>query len=205
MLMDTPASLADLKKAARRQAASTRAQIHAVAAATAREALARAGGKVLGAGHGRIVAGFHAYRSEIDVVPLIAALAAAGWATALPVIIATDAPLVFRRWAPGDETIPGHFGIHVPHDRAALVEPDVVLVPMLAFDRQGYRLGYGGGFYDRTLQRLRALKPVIAVGVAFAGQEVEAVPRGPFDQPLDWILTEAGPVYPIHQQDVSGV
>lgn len=162
----------------------------------ASSAIARLGADLLGDGGGRTIAGFHAYRSEIDVSPLLTTLAEKGWVTALPIIQAADAPLLFRRWQPGDETIPGHFGIHIPHDGAELVTPDILLLPMLAFDRRGYRLGYGGGYYDRTLELLRQTSAVTAIGTAFAGQEVDEVPRGPHDQPLDWILTEAGALYP---------
>ncbi|WP_342640834.1 5-formyltetrahydrofolate cyclo-ligase [Rhodoligotrophos ferricapiens] len=204
MLQDTPAPLAERKTLARRSAAAARAKLHAAAAKPASEALARIGADLLGAGGGRIAAGFHAYRSEIDVMPLVTALSTSGWIAALPVITAPEEPLIFRRWTPGDETIPGHFGIHVPQDHAELVEPDIVLVPMLAFDRQGYRLGYGGGFYDRTLETLRAKKRVTAIGIAFAGQEIESVPRGRLDQPLDWILTEQGAIYPARDQAAKG-
>jgi 5-formyltetrahydrofolate cyclo-ligase len=88
--------------------------------------------------------------------------------------------------------VPGIWNIPVPPETSPEVLPDVLLVPMLAFDRRGYRLGYGGGFYDRTLVKLRALKPVLAVGVAYAAQEVAEVLRAPYDQPLDYVMTEAG-------------
>jgi 5-formyltetrahydrofolate cyclo-ligase len=86
--------------------------------------------------------------------------------------------------------VPGVWNIPVPPETSPELLPDVLLVPMLAFDRNGYRLGYGGGFYDRTLVKLRAIKPVVAIGVAYSAQEVPEVPRAPFDQPLDWIMTE---------------
>ncbi|HUF44987.1 MAG TPA: 5-formyltetrahydrofolate cyclo-ligase, partial [Aestuariivirgaceae bacterium] len=114
----------------------------------------------------------------------------------LPVVVARGQPLVFRAWAPGNPTVAGIWSIPVPLESAPELEPDVLIVPMLAFDGEGYRLGYGGGFYDRTLARLRAIKPVVAVGAAFAGQEVAQVPRGPHDEPLDWIVTEHGPKRP---------
>ncbi len=112
--------------------------------------------------------------------------------TCLPIVLGHGLPLEFRRWYPGEPTQPGMWKIPRPLPDAELVVPDVLLVPMLAFDRHGYRLGYGGGFYDRTLDQLRAKKNVIAIGVAYAGQEVDAVPRGPHDQPLDYVLTEQG-------------
>ena len=85
---------------------------------------------------------------------------------------------------------PGPLGYQIPPEEAPEVQPDVLLVPLLAFDRRGFRLGYGGGFYDRTLEKLRALKKVTAIGVAYAGQEIDAVPYEEFDQRLDWIMTE---------------
>jgi 5-formyltetrahydrofolate cyclo-ligase len=109
---------------------------------------------------------------------------------ALPVVTARGLPLGFRRWRPGDVLVSGAFGLLVPGPSAEPVMPQLVLVPLLAFDRQGGRLGYGAGFYDRTLAVLRAAGPVIAIGVAYADQEVPAVPVEPHDQPLDWIATE---------------
>ena len=107
-----------------------------------------------------------------------------------------DAPLLFRRWLPGDPLVTGAFGISEPAAAAQEVSPQVVLVPMLAFDRQGGRLGYGGGYYDRTLTALRAASDgggdIVAIGVAFAGQLRDKVPVSESDHPLDWILTEIG-------------
>jgi 5-formyltetrahydrofolate cyclo-ligase len=105
-------------------------------------------------------------------------------------VIAPEQPLIFRAWEPGDKLVPGVWDIPIPQESAEEVLPDVLLVPMLAFDRAGYRLGYGGGFYDRTLEKLRALKKVTAIGVAYQAQLVDQVPVGPHDAPLDYILTE---------------
>ena len=142
------------------------------------------------------VSGFYPYQAEINVLPLLARLVSEGWQTALPVVMAKGEPLTFRAWAPGEPTGRGIWDIHIPLETAAEVEPDILLVPMLAFDRRGYRLGYGGGFYDRTLHELRKLKPIIASGVAYAEQEMEEVPVAPYDEPLDWILTERGVIEP---------
>ena len=108
----------------------------------------------------------------------------------MPVVMGEGLPLIFRAWNPGEPTVPGIWNIPVPPESAPELLPDVLLVPMLAFDIAGYRLGYGGGFYDRTLVKLRALKPVTAVGVAYADQQVDAVPRAGYDQPLDYVMTE---------------
>ena len=116
-----------------------------------------------------------------------------GWITCLPIVKAGRLPLIFRQWSPGEPTRPGVWGIPMPAEDAPEVEPDVLLVPLLAYDRTGYRLGYGGGFYDRTLAHLRQRKRITAIGVGYSGQELEAVPHGAMDEPLDYVLTEAGP------------
>jgi 5-formyltetrahydrofolate cyclo-ligase len=137
-----------------------------------------------------IVAGYSPIRSEIDPVPLMRKLAAQGAQLALPVIVARDAPLIFRVWSPGAELVRGSFGILEPSAEAAGVIPDTLLVPLAAFDRSGHRIGYGAGHYDRTFAQLRDLKAITAVGVAFAVQEIEAVPALPHDVALDYVLTE---------------
>jgi 5-formyltetrahydrofolate cyclo-ligase len=176
------------KKAARISAASVRNAAHDALKDSAPLALAARGLPV--AFQNQVVSGFHPYLSEISTLPLLAKLVGEGWITALPVVVGKELPLLFRRWAPGDAMVSGLWDIQIPADAAPEVEPDVLLVPMLAFDRKGYRLGYGGGFYDRTLAKLRAVKLVSAIGVAYSGQEIEVVPHDAHDQPLDWIMTE---------------
>ena len=139
------------------------------------------------------VSAYCAIGSEFDPAPLLARLAAAGYRTCLPVITPKGQPLVFRTWSPGDPLVDRMWGIREPAPSAAVVAPDVLLVPLLAFDRAGWRLGYGGGYYDRTLARLRAARPTTAIGLAYDQQECDEVPRGGFDQPLDWVLTPSGP------------
>jgi 5-formyltetrahydrofolate cyclo-ligase len=126
--------------------------------------------------------------SELDP----GAIRIAGARAALPVVVERDAPLAFRLYSPGDALEPDALGILAPTSRAETVWPDVLFVPVLAFDGRGGRLGQGGGFYDRTIAALRARGPVWVVGVAYAGQEVEDLPFEPHDQRLDAILTEAG-------------
>jgi 5-formyltetrahydrofolate cyclo-ligase len=140
-----------------------------------------------------VVSGFAAIRDEINPAPLMTWLNAEGFKLALPVMQGKGLPLLMRSWAPGDAMSPAAWGIAEPLDDKPEVEPDVVLVPLLAFDARGYRLGYGGGFYDRTLGRLRRRKPIIAVGLAYDEQKVDVVPVESYDEKLDWVLTPSGP------------
>ena len=139
---------------------------------------------------GITVSGFWSMGAEINVIPLLSLLYERGYYCGLPVTVKRGLPLVFRHWAPGSVLVSGGFGTSVPPPDAPEVTPDVLIVPLLAFDRQGYRLGYGGGFYDRTLAKLRAAGSPLAVGMGLSGQEVPAVPREDFDQRLDWMVTE---------------
>jgi 5-formyltetrahydrofolate cyclo-ligase len=183
-------SLAEIKRLARSKATRIRNDVHEAAKSGAGAALASRGLPVIRNVQNSIISAFHSFGTEISTFELFDKLIAEGWTTALPVVVAKNVPLVFRQWAPGDALVLGRWDIKVPPETAREVLPDVLLVPLLAFDRKGYRLGYGGGFYDRTLAKLRALKTVTAIGVAYANQEVDAVPRDEFDQRLDWIMTE---------------
>jgi 5-formyltetrahydrofolate cyclo-ligase len=139
---------------------------------------------------GTVVAGYAPIRSEIDPTPLMRNLAAQGARLALPVITAPDSPLKFRAWSPADKLRRGPLGIPEPLPGAAEIVPDLVLVPLAAFDQLGHRIGYGAGHYDRTLAQLRDSSKIIAVGVAFAAQEIEAIVALPHDAALDYVLTE---------------
>lgn len=142
---------------------------------------------------GAVVAGFAPMRGEVDLWPLLHMLHARGHALALPVAPPRGQPLLFRRWFPGDPLTPARFGTREPPPEADALTPDLLLVPLLAFDRRGQRLGYGAGYYDRTLA---ALGPrADAVGVAYAWQEVEEVPAGPTDVALRAVATERGVVF----------
>lgn len=134
--------------------------------------------------------GYVAQGSEIDPGPLIQRLAETGAEPALPAAAGRDAPLSFRLWDPRAELVLDAFGIPSPPLWADVVQPDLVIAPLLAFDRAGGRLGQGAGHYDRTLANLRRLKPVFVLGLAYAGQELEEIPMEPHDQRLDAILTE---------------
>jgi 5-formyltetrahydrofolate cyclo-ligase len=182
------------KQSLRRAALERRAGLAAAERAAAAAAVV-AGGLNLAELHaaGGVVALFSSIRDEIDTGPLAAALARAGHALALPAIVEPAAPLQFRRWTPGEELVRGLKGILEPPAFAAMVRPALVFVPLAAFDRRGGRIGYGGGYYDRTLgdsgRADSAARPV-AVGLAFAVQEVFRVPDLPHDVRLDHILTE---------------
>lgn len=145
--------------------------------------------------HMRVVAGYLPMRSEIDARPAMLALLGLRYDVCVPVMEAADRPLRFRAWTPRARLERGLYGVPQPVE-GDWVAPDVILAPLLAFDADGWRLGYGGGCYDRTLAWLRAERPVVALGLAFAGQQVEAVPHGPQDQRLDGIVTEDGLIRP---------
>jgi 5-formyltetrahydrofolate cyclo-ligase len=179
----------------------SKADLRRVARQTRRDAMAR-----LGSGAGPalagladalclpptcVVAGYWPLEGEMDSRPLMEALAARGHRLALPVVTKAGGALEFRPWAPGEALEPGPHGTLHPVARPPLV-PQALLVPLLAFDRRGFRLGYGGGYYDRTLGDLRRGDGIVTVGLAFAAQEVECVPTDAWDIPLDLIATELG-------------
>jgi 5-formyltetrahydrofolate cyclo-ligase len=140
---------------------------------------------------GMIASGFMPLKGEINPLPLMRKLTDAGARLALPVVAGRGKPLIMRSWQWGEPLVPGVWGIREPPPTAPELQPDILLVPLLAFDRRGHRIGYGAGYYDLTIAQLRAKKPIAAVGIAFAAQEVEIVPRTAFDAQLDLVLTES--------------
>ena len=186
-------TLAEEKRALRPRAAARRESLHRHAdegAALAARAHFR---EHIDLAAGRALSAYLPVRAEFDPLPVLRYARSQGCSTCLPVVLGRGRPLSFRRWAPGEPLVEGTFGIAVPPPEADILEPDVLLVPLLAFDNEGYRLGYGGGFYDRTLALCRTRTPeTLAVGVAFAGQRVDRVPRSAEDERLDWIVTEEG-------------
>lgn len=176
--------MSDIKALARKLAFGARRTAFAAGQGQAAELLA----DLLSVHHGKALAGYMPMRTEID--PLRAMSAHQG-PVGVPVILAAATPLRFREWGPGALMVPGEFGAAIPVE-GAWVEPEMLIVPLLAFDARGYRLGYGGGFYDRTLQDLRARHTTLAIGFAFAAQEVDEVPIDGFDQRLDAVVTEEG-------------
>jgi 5-formyltetrahydrofolate cyclo-ligase len=139
---------------------------------------------------GAIVSGFSPIKTEINPFPLMRKLAAAGARLALPVVAGRGKPLTMRSYAFGQELNAGVWGIREPKPDAPEVDPDILLVPLVVFDRRGHRIGHGAGYYDMTINRLRAIKPVVAVGVAYAVQEFDDVPTTSRDARLDLVLTE---------------
>lgn len=139
---------------------------------------------------GVIVSAYSPMKSEFNPVPLMRKLSESGATLALPVTPKRGNPLIMRAWAFGDEMASGVWGIREPKPESPEVFPDIMLVPLAAFDRSGHRIGYGAGYYDMTIARIRAMKPVITIGLAFAAQEIPRVPATAFDARLDLVLTE---------------
>ena len=157
--------------------------------AAARPGAAALLAEVLAGYRGVPLAGYMPIRSEIDPLPAMAEAAAHG-PVCVPVIHAAGQPLVFSRWQPGEEMTEGPFGAKIPAQEV-LITPEILIVPLVAFDLNGGRLGYGGGFYDRTLEGLRHARSTLAIGFAWEAQQGGALPLEATDQPLDMIVTEA--------------
>jgi 5-formyltetrahydrofolate cyclo-ligase len=190
MSLADPTSLTDAKSALRRQALERRRGVDPAARAAFAARLAEVGLDCARRWRPRVVAAFASLGEEPDTAPLLAALQRAGFATALPVTRSRAEPLIFRLWRTGEPQAAGAMGIREPVASARVVEPDLLFVPLAAFDRRGHRIGYGAGHYDRALAQLRARGPVRAIGVAFSVSEVPAAPTEAHDQPLNFILTE---------------
>ena len=200
----TPSDSADAKAALRKQAAARRrglmeADPDAPARLAAQTGILAGilgdipGGIAMADGAGPVVAAYMPIRSELSPLPLVTALVGRGITTAMPETPAPGNPLMFRRWVPGDDLVDGPHGTKQPSPAADILTPTLILAPMLAFDAGCRRLGYGGGFYDRTFGALRAAgRQVTAIGIAFDGQLVDRVPVGPHDVALDAVLTPSG-------------
>lgn len=144
---------------------------------------------------GLVIAGYRPIQSEIDPTALMEKLKSRGAQLCLPVMAGDGLPLQFRFWSPGEELATGHFDVEEPLPTAMPAQPDIILTPLLAFDKKGRRLGYGGGYYDRTLKSVRAVNAhIVAVGLGYAAQQIPKVPTDSHDQSLDWVLTETGAI-----------
>jgi 5-formyltetrahydrofolate cyclo-ligase len=183
--MSASPSKGDLRKIA----LATRDAMDDAARAAASEKVA-ARGLPFEVAAGTVVSGYSPIRSELDPAPLMRRLAEHGAKLALPAVLGRGKSLVFRAWSPNDRLTLGPLGIPEPSPAAAERVPDVMLVPLAAFDRLGHRIGYGAGHYDFTLAHLRKTKPIIAIGLAFAAQEIKVVPALAHDVALDYVLTE---------------
>jgi 5-formyltetrahydrofolate cyclo-ligase len=183
--MRAPFSKAELRAAAlRRRDALSDTQRDAAAQALAKRGLP------IAITPGQVVSGYWPIRNEIDPTPLMTKLAEQGARLALPCVNARGQSLIFRAWSPGERLMLGSLGIPEPSPAAAEVVPDVMLVPLAAFDRSGHRIGYGAGHYDYSFAHLRKAKAIIGIGLAFSGQEIERVPVLEHDVALDYVLTE---------------
>jgi 5-formyltetrahydrofolate cyclo-ligase len=183
-MSDTPSQKAELRAAALAKRDALPADVRAQAA----EAIAARG--LAEAKPGLIVSGFMPLKSEINPLPLMRRIAAAGATLALPAIQGRGKPLIMRAYSFEDTLARGQWGIREPLPDAAEVAPDILLVPLACFDRAGHRIGYGAGYYDMTINALRAKKTVMAVGLAFGVQEIDKIPATPRDARLDVVLTE---------------
>jgi len=187
--MSAPSDPVDSKQVLRQAARERRGQLDNEIRLNAAGLIAGAGLKLMQQLGARTIAGYHPISSELDVLPLLNALHEAGYDLALPVTPKKKGPLVFRRWLPSDQLKAARFGILEPLEQSPDVAPDAILIPMLAFNSLGHRLGYGGGYYDMTLCSLRARAKVAAIGVAFDEQEMDALHDEDHDEALDWLLT----------------
>ena len=187
--MSQPSAIADQKSTLRTAALTLRDAMPAAARQAAAETIA-ARGLPIEVTPGAIVSGFMPMKTEINPLPLLRKLAEQGATLALPCIAGRGKPLIMRAWKSGDAFKEGQWGIREPLPDAPEVSPDIVIVPLACFDRAGHRIGYGAGYYDMTLAALRAKKKVVAIGVAFAAQEIPRVPATERDERLDFVLTE---------------
>ena len=193
--MNDTTDIIQQKRELRARMKAWRATLGAEVMVRAADAVAAQGLAFLGpVGNRQVISGFSSMPEEFRAWPLLRRLHGEGHALAMPVMQGKGQPLVFRAWAPGDAMDKAVWGIAEPKADKPALEPDIVLVPLLAFDAAGWRLGYGGGYYDRTLRGLRARKPIVAVGIAYDESQVDAVPHLDYDERLDWVLRPSGPL-----------
>ncbi len=185
----------DLKAELRRSALARRKTVTPELRARLTARLVREGLRLSRLWQPAVVSGFHPIREEPDVLALLAALVDDGFDVALPVVTGRGTHLDFRSWRPGDLTAIGPMGIPEPLESAPVVDPDLLFTPLACFDRRGRRLGYGAGYYDRSLARLRAMKTIRAVGVAYGVCEIASVPYEAHDQSLDVVVTEQETIF----------
>ncbi len=190
MSASPPSYQPDPKVALRRLVLGRRKTLHAEKGVAAAELIAR---RVLEevCPAKKCVAGYWPIGDELDPRPAMEAVIGAGGGAALPVVAGQGQVLIFRQWNRGDPLDPGPFGTAHPNPRAPAIAPDILLLPLIAYDKTGHRLGYGAGYYDRTVEALRAQRDIIVIGLAYDEQEINAVPAGGHDQRLDAVITDA--------------
>ena len=184
-------TISDEKQAVRKAAMAVRKRTHMAASGAGEAAAKHVLAWLESVPEVRSVSGYMPIHTELDILPLMQALHARGYAVSVPVIVGKAQPLRFRAWTPDAVMVDGPFGAQVP-ESGAWVRPNLLLCPMLAFDSTGQRMGYGGGFYDRTIA---ALSPVRALGYAYAGQQAENLPHEETDMPLEGVATENGIIW----------
>ena len=189
--MTDASNLADQKAALRREAFARRKRAHEARAEATPKATANLLAHIGQVAPAAVISGYRPIRTEIDPSSAMEALCAAGARLSVPVIEGAGKPLTFREWTPGCQMVEGAFGAEVPESGDWLT-PEIVIVPMVGFDRTGHRIGYGGGFYDRTLEGLRARGQVCAIGFAYAAQQGPDLPAEATDHRLDALVTEDG-------------
>lgn len=187
-------SIAEAKNVARIAARDRRSAAQGLLGLDAAPAFARYFFDLIPLTAGAVIAGYAPISSEADPMAILREADALGFPCVLPAVEERARPLVFRQWRPGDPLVDGPHGTRSPDPGSRQLTPQILIVPLLAFDRQGRRLGYGGGYYDRTLAFLRARgeNTILAVGLAFSAQEADELPEESDDQRLDWIVTERG-------------
>ena len=191
--MSDLSEMTDVKADLRKRLFAARREAHAAGAGAAEAARDHFLASRVATG-AKVISGYCPIRTEIDIFPLMRALHLAGHRLAVPVIEGPGKALRFFEWWPDVEMQDGPFGARIPVDTHELI-PDLVIAPLVGFDRAGWRLGYGGGFYDRTLEGLRAARKTVAIGYAFSAQAMDEVPLKPTDQRLDAMVTEAGVIW----------
>jgi 5-formyltetrahydrofolate cyclo-ligase len=184
-------TIAALKEEVRKEALARRTALQSAVPALSRR-IAQIFADSIPIPPGSVVSAYFAIGDEADPAPLLEILRARGHAIALPRVVKRGLPLDFHLWEPGTKLVAGGFGLSEPSRDWPKVQPDVLAVPLLGFDAHGYRIGYGAGFYDRTLAKLRASKPALAAGYAFSVQEFADLPHDENDQRLDWVVTDEG-------------
>jgi 5-formyltetrahydrofolate cyclo-ligase len=182
--------LDDAKAELRVAARERRERFHAIEGAAAARAVRDRFLAKVPLAHDGVVAGYWPFGAELDPMPLLHALHQRGHRLALPVVVRRGAPLIFRLWKPGDPMSTHRFGMSEPLPTSPEIDPGTLLCPLLAFDGEGNRIGYGGGFYDRTILQQRHFHPMRTVGLAYSVQRVERIPTSIHDQKLDWVVTE---------------